>query len=52
MSLWLFTVHIDDMWMGRMGVRISEGGRKRSSFYISYYADDLVLCGESEENLI
>ena len=38
------------MGMGRRGVRFLEDGRERILPGL-LYADDLVLCGESEENL-
>ena len=55
-SHWLFNVYIDAVMkelktgMGRRGVRFQEGGREwRLPGFL--YADDLVLCGESEEDL-
>ena len=55
-SPWLFNVYMDavmkelKMGMGRRGVRFQEEGWEwRLSGFL--YADDLVLCGESEENL-
>ena len=55
-SLWLFNIYIDGvmkevkMGMGRRGVRFLEDGREwRLPSFL--YADDLVLCGESEEDL-
>ena len=56
MSLWLFNVYIDTlmkevkMGMGRRGVSFLEEGREwiLPGFL---YANDLVLCGESEEDL-
>ena len=55
-STWLFNVYMDTVikevkiGMGRRGVRFLEEGRERRlpSFL---YADDLVLCLESEEDL-
>ena len=56
MSSWLFNVYIYAMMkdlkmgMGRRGVKFHEEGREwRCSGLL--YADDLVLCGESEEDL-
>ena len=56
MSPRLFNVYMDvvmkevKIGMGRRGVRFQEEGReKRLSSFL--YADDLVLCGESEEDL-
>ena len=55
MSLWLFNVYMDGvikvkMGMGRRRVRFQEEGREwRLPEFL--YADDLVLCGESEEDL-
>ena len=56
MSPWLFNVYIDavmkvlKMRMGRRGVRFQEEGKEwRLSGLL--YADDSVLCGESEEDL-
>ena len=56
MSPWPFNVYMDEvmkelkMEMGRNGVRFQEEGREwRLSGLL--YADGLVLCGESEENL-
>ena len=56
MSPWLFNVHMNavmkdvKMGMGRRGVRFQEEGREWGSPGL-FYADDLVLCGESEEYL-
>ena len=56
MSLCLFSVYMDavrkgvKIWMGRMGVRILEGGREWILPSL-LYADNLILCGESEEDL-
>ena len=56
MSTWLFNVYIDavmkevKMGMGRRGVRIQDEIREwRLPGFL--YAEDLVLCGESEEEL-
>ena len=56
MSPWLFNVYMDrvmkavKMEMGRRGVRFMEDGTEwRLPGFL--YADDLVLCGESEEDL-
>ena len=56
MSHWLFNAYMDDvmkevkMGMERRGVSFLEDGREwRLSGLL--YADDLVLCGESEEDL-
>ena len=56
MSLWLSSVYMDGvmkevkMGVGRRGVSFMEdGGEWRLSVLL--YADDLVLCGESEEDL-
>ena len=55
-SLWLFNVYMDQvmkevkMGMRRKGVRFLEEGREWILHGL-LYADDLVLCGESEENL-
>ena len=57
MSLWLFNVYMDAVMtkvkmgveMGRRGVRFLEDGREWKLPGLSY-ADDLVLCGESEED--
>ena len=47
MSPWLFNVYIG---VGKRGVRFQEGGREwRLPGFL--YADDLVLWGESEEDL-
>ena len=56
MFLWLFNLYMDGvmeevkMGMGRRGVRLLEDGREWTLPGI-LYADDLVLCGESEEDL-
>ena len=55
MSLWLFNVYMDGvmkvkMEMGRRKVRFLEHGREWKLPGL-LYADDLVLCGESEEEL-
>ena len=56
MSRWLFNVCMDamkkevKMGMGRRGVRFLEKGREPRLSGLSY-ADDLVLCDESEEDL-
>ena len=56
MSLCLFNVFMDEvmrelkMGMGRRGVRFQEEGREYRLHGL-LYADDLVLCGESEEEL-
>ena len=56
MSPWLFNVYMDGvmkevkMGMGRRGVRFLEDGREWRLSGL-FYADDLVLCGESEEGL-
>ena len=53
---WLFNVYIDavmkeaKMGMGRRGVRLMEEGREWRLPGL-LYADDLLLCGESEEEL-
>ena len=53
---WLFNVYMDavmkeaKMEMGREGVRFQEDGREWGLPGL-LHADDLVLCGESEENL-
>ena len=57
MSLWLFNAYMDAVMkkvkmgveMGRRGVRFLEDGREWKLPGLSY-ADDLVLCGESEED--
>ena len=55
-SPWLFNVYMDEgmkeveMGMGRMGVRFMEGGREWR-FPGLLYVDDLILYGESEEDL-
>ena len=56
MSPWLLNVYMGGvmksvkMGMGRRGVRFLEGEREwRLSVFL--YTDDLVLCGESEEDL-
>ena len=53
MSPWLFNVYIDKvmelkMEMGKRGVRFQE---EEESGDCMMYADDLVLCGESEKDL-
>ena len=56
MSPWLFDVYMDavmkevKMGMGRRGVRFEEEGRELR-FPGLLDADDLVFCGESEEDL-
>ena len=56
MSLWLFNVYMDGvikvkMGMGRRRVRFQEEGREwRLPEFL--YADDLVSCGESKEDLM
>ena len=56
MSPWLFNVYMDGvmkevkMGIGRRGVRFLENGREWR-FTGLLYADHLVLCGESEEDL-
>ena len=53
MSSWLFKVYMDrvmTMGMERRGVRFMEDG-KEWGLYGFLYADDLVLCIESEEYL-
>ena len=56
MSFWLFTAYMDavmkevKIWMGRMGVRFMEE-RREWRLPCLLYTDDLVLCGESEEDL-
>ena len=53
---WLFNVYMDaimkevKMGMGKRGVRFMEDGREWRLPGL-LYADDLVLCGESEEDL-
>ena len=56
MSPWIFNVYTDvvikevKMGMGRRGVRFQEEGREwRLPSFL--YVDDLVMCGESEEDL-
>ena len=53
MSAWLFNVCMDgvmkEMGMGRRGVKFLEDGRERRDMHSLLYADDLVICGESEE---
>ena len=55
MSPWLFNAYMDtlmkelNMGMGRRGVRFQEEGRVEIPGLL--HADDLVLCGESEEDL-
>ena len=50
MSTWLLNGVMNEvkMGMGRRVVRFLEEGRKRR-LLVPLYADDLVLCGESEE---
>src|SRR5678815_5371946 len=56
MSPWLFNLYMDrvmkelEMGVAGKGVRMMENGREWRVPYL-LYADDLVLCGESEENL-
>ena len=56
MSPWLFNVYMDGMMkkvkmmMGKRGVRLIEVGREWILLGL-LYANDLVLCGESEEGL-
>ena len=56
MSPWLFNVYMDGvmkevkMGMGRRGVRFMEDGREWRLPGL-FYADNLILCGESEEDL-
>ena len=56
MSPWHFNVYMDavmkevKMGMGRWGVRFQEEGREWRLPFLSY-EDDLVLCGEKEEDL-
>ena len=56
MSSWLFNVHMDGMvnevkmGMGRRGMSFLEDERELRWLGL-LYADDLVLCGESEEHL-
>ena len=56
MSPWLLNVYMDGvmkevkMGMGRRGVRFLEDGREWRVPGL-LYADDLVLCGESDEDL-
>ena len=56
MSPWMFIVYIDKvmkevkMGMGRRGVSFLEDGREWRLPCL-FYADDLALCGESEEDL-
>ena len=57
MSPWLFNIYMDEvmkevkMGMGRRGVSFMEQGREQRLPAL-LYADDLVLCGESEEHLM
>ena len=54
MCLWLFNVYMDEVMKGvKMGMRKSEiyGGRERLEIPDLLWADDLVLLGESEEDL-
>ena len=54
MSLWVFNVYIDgvmkEVKMGMRGVSFLGDGRE-GRFPDLLYADDLVLCAESEEDL-
>ena len=56
MSTWLLNVYMDTVTkevktvMGRIGVRLLEEGREWRLFGL-LYEDDLVLCGDSEEDL-
>ena len=56
MSTWLLNVYMDTVTkevktvMGRIGVRLLEEGREWRLFVL-LYEDDLVLCGDSEEDL-
>ena len=56
MSHWIFNVYMDAVMkdvkirMGRRGVGFMEDGSKWRLPGL-LYADDLVLCGESEENM-
>ena len=51
MSPWLFYVYMKAvMGMGRRGMRLQEEGRKWRLLGL-LYVDDLVLCGESKEDL-
>ena len=56
MSPWLFIVYMDEvmkelkMLMGRRGVRFLEDGREWRLRCL-LYADNSVLCGESEKDL-
>ena len=56
MSPWLFNVYLDEemkevkMEMGRRGVSFLEDGREWRLIGL-LYADDMVLCDESEEDL-
>ena len=50
MSTWLFNVYIDGVMVGRRGVGFLEDGREWSLPGLMH-ADDLVLCGESKEDL-
>ena len=56
MSPWLFNVYIDTvmkevkMGMGRMRMRFLEEGKERRLAGL-LYADDFILCGESEDDL-
>ena len=53
MSPWLFNVYMDEVMkigMGRRGVRfLEDGGELRLPALL--YANDIILCGESEEDL-
>src|SRR5678816_1094748 len=56
MSPWLFNLYMDgvmkelEVGVALEGVRMMENGREWRVSYL-LYADDLVLCGESEESL-
>src|SRR5678815_4169579 len=56
LSPWLFNLYMDgvmkelEVGVAADGVRTMENGRERRMPYL-LYADDLVLCGESEESL-
>ena len=56
MSPWMFNVYMDGVMevkigMGRRRVSFLEDGRREWRLPGLLYADDLVLCGESEEDL-
>ena len=57
MSPWLFNVYMDavmkevKMGKGRSGVRFMEEGKEWRLPNL-LYSDDMVLCGESEEDLM